>query len=181
MPIYMYVCLLMVGLVSHLMITPPPEGPHSTHPFVPHLLTLVAIWHGQRVGYFGVVGALWQIIGLIGPATCQLRISKHLTWSPARCAEGGQRCFYAPLKRSHPWEEHGSHLADGINGIVCYKCISGLSWEMGKYSVVFGKLSSVPPYCPWGKTDFLRYRDVKSIWFSVIGTRVGRCLKLECS
>lgn len=66
-------------MVSRSMITPPPEGPHSTHPFVPHLLTLVAISHGQRAGHFGVVRALWQIIGLIAPATCQLRISKHLT------------------------------------------------------------------------------------------------------
>ena len=128
----------MVVLVFHLMITPvtpnlPPEGPRNTHLCVTHLLTLVAIWHGERAGRFGAVRALRQIIGLIVPATCQLRISQHLTWSLARCAEEGQRCFYAPLKRSHPWEEHGSDLADGnISDIFCYKCVSGLSWETGK-------------------------------------------------
>lgn len=179
----------MVVLVFHLMITPvtpnpPPEGAPNTHLFVMHLLTLVAVWHGERAGRFGAVRVLRHIIGLIVPATCQLRISKHLTWSLARCAEEGERCFYAPLKRSHPWEEHGSYLADGrINGIFCYKCISGLSWETGEVQCCLWKVVFCATTLPVGQeeTFFTTGTWNLFIYFSVISTRVGHCPKSEHS
>lgn len=165
-----YVCLLMVVLLFDLMITPLTPTFLPRHPVAPCLCHLMP-WR--------VCGSFWGSQGHRADnwsnCSCHPRAADLRTPSEACWAEWQERCFHALLKCSHPWEEHSSSHWQDHQQHFLFQVHPCPQLGQGKQNVV-SEVCSVPP-----RRDFLHHRDIKSIYFSAISTRVSHCLKMESS